>query len=67
MGRNIIPNEKMAWAKMLEEEYKKIAKDNMSNGGKGDKILETLDSNKQVADEVGFGNKETYRQAKYLK
>ena len=59
-------NEKMTWAKMLEIEYGKIAKENMSDGGKGNKILETLNSNKQVAEEVGFGNKETYRQAKYI-
>jgi len=59
-------NEKMTWAKLLEEEYKKTGKENMSNGGKGDKILETLNSNQKVAEEVGFGNKETYRQAKYI-
>ena len=58
--------EKIKWSKMLEREYSKIAKENMSKGGKGDKILETLDTNKTIAKEVGFGNKETYRQAKFI-
>lgn len=58
--------EKIEWSKMLEREYSKIAKENMSKGGKGDKILETFDRNKTIAQEVGFGNKETYRQAKFI-
>jgi ParB family chromosome partitioning protein len=59
-------NEKMTWAKMLEEEYKKDGEKNMLSGLPLDKNLQRVDSNKQVAEEVGFGNKETYRQAKYI-
>ena len=66
-------NEKMTWAKMLEVEYGKIAKENQLSGLKNqessfDKFLENdkINTNKQVAEEVGFGNKETYRQAKYI-
>ena len=66
-------NEKMTWAKMLEIEYGKIAKENQLSGLKNqessfDKFLENdkINTNKQVAEEVGFGNKETYRQAKYI-
>lgn len=56
----------MTWAKMLEDEYKKIGSERILAGTTLDKNLERVDSNKQVAEEVGFGNKETYRQAKYI-
>lgn len=59
-------NEKMTWAKMLEIEYSKIAKENIQGGVTLGKNLERVNTNKQVAEEIGFGNKETYRQAKYI-
>lgn len=66
-------SEKMEWAEKLKEEYGKIAKQNQlsrlnNQNTSSDKILpnDKIDSNKQVAEDVGFGNKETYRQAKYI-
>jgi ParB family chromosome partitioning protein len=61
-------NEKMVWAKLLEIEYKKIAKENQGTriDLTSDKLLSNVDSNKKVAEDVGFGNKETYRQAKFV-
>lgn len=60
--------EKMAWAEQLKKEYEKIAKENqgLRSDLTSDKILSNVDSNKQVAEDVGFDNKETYRQAKYI-
>lgn len=58
-------NEKMTWAKMLEEEYKKIAERNTTSG----KILPEGNTGRvrdKVAEEIGFGNGETYRQAKFI-
>ncbi|ERI90962.1 hypothetical protein HMPREF1982_03524 [Clostridiales bacterium oral taxon 876 str. F0540] len=65
-------SEKMQWAEQLKKEYEKIAKENqlsgLNNQTSCDKILpnDKIDSNKQVAEDVGLGNKETYRQAKYI-
>jgi len=59
-------NEKMTWAKLLEEEYKKIAENKMLSGGKQNFAEGEFLTNQKVAEEVGFGNKETYRQAKYI-
>ncbi len=59
----------MQWAKQLKDEYSKITKKNMAKGGKGikvDKSGSTLDSNKQVAKDVGFKSKENYRKANYI-
>lgn len=56
-------SEKMQWAEQLKDEYSKIAKKNQ--GGRI-RASTPIDSNKQVAKDVGFGNKETYRQAKYI-
>ncbi len=43
---------------MLEVEYGKIAKENQGNRNDltSDKILSNVDTNKQVAEEVGFGS-----------
>jgi ParB family chromosome partitioning protein len=59
-------NEKMSWAKMLEEEYKKIARANMSDGGKGRQISDNLRTDDAVSAEVGFGSRDTYRKAQYI-
>ncbi|MCD3319535.1 ParB N-terminal domain-containing protein [Clostridium botulinum D/C] len=65
-------SEKMQWAEQLKDEYSKIAKKNqlskLKNQSSFGKILsnEKVDSSKQVAKDIGFGNKETYRQAKYI-
>lgn len=64
-------NEKMTWAKMLEVEYGKVAKENsLSNlrntNYDGQDFAPQGKTNQKVAQEVGFGNKETYRQAKYI-
>lgn len=66
-------SEKMQWAEQLREEYSKIAKENQLSGLKkgdipSDKILsnEKIDTNKQIANDVGFNNKESYRQAQYI-
>lgn len=58
--------ERMEWARLLEEELGKKAKGNMLKEITLDKNLERIDTNKTVSSEVGFGNKETYRQAKYI-
>ena len=67
-------NEKMTWSKMLEEEYKKIAKENQatSTGGnnpqlrqKSDKA-ENIRTDEIVAKETGFGSRDTYNKAKYI-
>jgi ParB family chromosome partitioning protein len=64
-------NEKMAWAKMLEKEYGKIALER-KKGGQGGVLLSpksdkaNIRTDKKVAQEVGFGGKEKYRQAKYI-
>jgi ParB family chromosome partitioning protein len=58
-------NEKMTWAKLLEEEYKKIAEINMKAGIPLDQNRSKVDTNKQVANDLDMG-KETYRQAKYV-
>ena len=61
-------NEKMTWAKMLEVEYGKIAKENQGNRNDltsvGNPTNVRVDT--RVAQEVGFGSKDTYRQAKYI-
>jgi ParB family chromosome partitioning protein len=66
-------NEKMVWAKLLEEEYKKIAKENQatSTGGTNPQLRQNFGkagfrTDNNVAEDVGFGNKETYRQAKFV-
>ena len=63
----------MQWAEQLREEYSKIARENQLSGLKkgdipSDKILsnEKIDTNKQIANDVGFNNKESYRQAQYI-
>jgi len=66
-------NEKMAWAKMLEEEYKKIATNNslsnlqqnsdMQDSASRENIGSVRD---KVANDIGIGSGETYRQAKYI-
>ncbi|MFR1377668.1 MAG: hypothetical protein ACLSTJ_01740 [Clostridium neonatale] len=63
----------MQWAEQLREEYSKIAKENQLSGLKkgdvpSDKILsnEKVDTNKQIANDIGFKNKESYRQAQYI-
>ncbi|WP_132250711.1 hypothetical protein [Natranaerovirga pectinivora] len=50
----------------MKDEYGKIAKENMSKGGQGLQNFANLNTNHQVANDVGFGNKETYRQAEYI-
>ena len=64
-------NEKMTWAKMLEVEYGKVAKENSlanlkNNNCDGQEFVPQGKTSQKVAEEVGFGNKETYRQAKYI-
>lgn len=59
-------NERMEWARILEKEYKKKGNENMIKGITLDNNLQRVDANKSVAQEIGFGNKETYRQAKYI-
>ncbi|HEY5588871.1 MAG TPA: ParB N-terminal domain-containing protein [Candidatus Paceibacterota bacterium] len=60
-------NEKMAWAKMLEEEYRKIAKDNSLKGitsGSNDPVVGRVRD--KVAESVGFSSGTTYDRAKYI-
>jgi ParB family chromosome partitioning protein len=59
-------SERVEWAKRLEQVEKIKAKENMSKGGKGLQNIVNLDSNEITAKESGFGNKETYRQAKFI-
>lgn len=66
-------NEKMTWAKLLEEEYKKIAKENSSINLKQNSDMQEFASREKigsvrnkVANEVGLGSGETYRQAKFV-
>ena len=59
-------NEKMTWAELLKEEYGKIAKENMSEGGQGRQISDTLRTDSLVAKEVGLGSRDTYRKAQYI-
>lgn len=66
-------NEKMTWAKMLEEEYKKIAKENQLSGlnnqisvcQKSDE-RESFRTDDKVAQEAGFGSRDTYKKAQFI-
>ena len=61
-------SERVDWGKRLERIEKIKAKNNQGTRSDltSDKILSNVDSNKQTALESGFGNKETYRQAKFV-
>lgn len=59
-------SERVEWAKRLEQIEKIKAKENMSKGGQGLQNFANLNANEIVAKESGFGNKETYRQAKFI-
>lgn len=59
-------NEKITWSKMLSEEYQKVANENMSKGGQGCQISDTLRVDDKVAQEVGFGSRDTLRKAEYI-
>ncbi len=59
-------NEKIQWAKLLADEYKKEGEKNILLGLPLDQNLSRVDTNKRVAKETGFESKETYRQAKYI-
>ncbi|AOY76892.1 hypothetical protein [Clostridium formicaceticum] len=61
----------MEWAEKLKEEYSKIAKENSLsnlNNQKSDvqDFVPRGKTDDAVANEVGFGNRETYRQAKFI-
>lgn len=62
----------MKWAEELKKEYSKIAKENqlskLNNQSSSDRNLsnDKIDTNKQVAEDIGLGSKETYRQAQYI-
>lgn len=61
-------SERVDWAKRLERVESIKAKNTQGTRTDltSDKILSNVDSNKQTALDSGFGNKETYRQAKYI-
>ena len=59
-------NEKMTWAELLKEEYGKIAKENSLKGIRQEKCDKIGRVDSLVAKEVGFGSKDTYRQAEYI-
>lgn len=62
-------SEKMKWAEELKKEYSKIAKENMSEGGKGSSTLTSLDkidTREQVAKDLDIGSGETYRKAEFI-
>jgi len=61
-------SERVDWAKRLErvERIKARSNQGMRTDLTSDKILSNVDANKETALESGFGNKETYRQAKYI-
>lgn len=61
-------SEKMKWAEELKNEYSKIAKENMSIGGKGSPMLATLnkiDSREQVAKDLDMSHG-TLTKAQYI-
>lgn len=61
-------SEKMEWAEKLKKEYGKIAKENQGNRNDltFNQNWSNVDTNKQVAEEVGIGGRETYRKAEYI-
>lgn len=59
-------SEGMDFAQRLEQVERLKAKENMSKGGQGLQEFANLNTNEIVADIAGFGNKETYRQAKFV-
>lgn len=56
----------MKWAEELKKEYSKIAKENMSEGGKGCKNLHTLNTRDKIAKDLDIGSGETYRKAEFI-
>ena len=59
-------SEKMTWAEELKKEYEKIAKENMREGGKGCKDLQTLNTRDKLAQDLEMGSGETYRKAEFI-
>lgn len=59
-------SEKMKWADMLKVEYKKIADANQKAGTSGKILPEVGRVRDKLANDVGFGNGETFRQAEYV-
>lgn len=58
-------SEKMQWANQLKKEYEKIAKMNMSKGGQGSPISDTLRTDEAVANDLDMG-RDTYRKAEFV-
>lgn len=58
--------ERMEWARLLEEEISKKAKENMSDGGQGRQISDNLRTDDTVSKEIGLGSRDTYRKAQYI-
>ena len=64
-------SEKMKWAEELKNEYSKIAKENIKSTQFGSSDCLTLDTpigrvDSKIAEELGIGNKDTYRKAQYI-
>lgn len=57
--------ETMTWAKMLEDEYKKIAEQRMI-AGTPSQISDKGRTDDRVAKELGFGSRDTYRKAQFI-
>ena len=66
--KNFTFSEGLEWARRLEQVEKLKARERMSEGAKGTQnFAEPVgESAAVVANETGFGNKETYRQAKFV-
>lgn len=60
-------SEKMRWAEELKKEYSKIAKENMSKGGRGANICIPLGQVRdRIAEDLDMGSGENYRKAQYI-
>ncbi|AXF54801.1 helix-turn-helix domain-containing protein [Salicibibacter kimchii] len=59
-------SERLEAARELEKLERAKAKERMSDGGKGRQNLGNHRTDGEVAEQSGFGNRETYRQAKYV-
>ncbi|WP_346938139.1 ParB N-terminal domain-containing protein [uncultured Clostridium sp.] len=60
-------SEKMKWAEQLKEEYSKIAKGNMSEGGKGEKDFTPIGRvSDKIAQDLDLGSGRNYDKAQYI-
>lgn len=59
-------SEKMRWAKLLKEEYRKIAEENQKRGTSGENSPEVGRVDERVGLDVGIGKRDTFNHAEYI-